>query len=147
MWKRLWAVCRRLVGPWRALDAPGVRGESLAEKHLVGLGYRVIGRNLACRIGEIDLLAQTPDGRIAVVVEVKTREVDPDQPGTRDRRTRPEARVGRRKQAKLAALADWAVKRYGLRDKPVRFDVIGVDLWKDGRTEVRHHVGAFESPY
>jgi hypothetical protein len=32
-----------------------------------------------------------------------------------------------------------------LTDRPIRFDVIGVDLVKGGEPRVRHHVGAFES--
>lgn len=49
----------------------GARGEALAAEFLERKGFRILERNLASRIGEIDLLAR--DGDTLVIVEVKTQ--------------------------------------------------------------------------
>jgi putative endonuclease len=118
------------------------RGERVAEAHLKKSGYRILARNLRNAHGEIDLLAEAADRRTIVVVEVKS-----SIPGSHPGNPRPEVRVGIHKQRKLAALAMQMVRRYKLQDRPVRFDVIGVDLVEKGEPVVRHHVAAFESPW
>ncbi|MFA9479288.1 YraN family protein [Phycisphaerales bacterium AB-hyl4] len=114
----------------------GRRGERAAAKHLKRVGYRVVARNLRCKVGEIDLLAEAPDGRTVVVVEVKAG---------RGGALPPEIRVGAAKQRKLTQLAVRLIRRYRLHDRPMRFDVVGVDLPDRGKPTIRHHVGAFES--
>ncbi|MEX0653346.1 MAG: YraN family protein [Phycisphaeraceae bacterium] len=114
----------------------GGRGERVAAKHLKRQGYRVVARNLRCKVGEIDLLAEAPDGRTVVVVEVKAGRGGP---------LPPEVRVGAAKQRKLVSLAVQLVRRHRLHRRPIRFDVIGVDLPARGKPVVRHHVGAFEA--
>lgn len=117
-------------------------GEHLAAQHLKRGGYRVLSRNLRNRFGEIDILAEAPDQRTLLIVEVKTS-ASRDSP--RDA-VPPEVHVNHRKQRKLVALACQVARRYELTDRPIRFDVIGVDLTPDGRDAViRHHPGAFES--
>ncbi len=49
----------------------GRLGEAVAEKYLVGKGYRILGKNWACRWGELDLIAEKNDALI--FVEVKYR--------------------------------------------------------------------------
>ena len=116
--------------------ALGRRGERLAARHLKRQGYRILGRNLRSRLGEIDLAALAPDGRTLVIVEVKAG---------RGRGPRPEVHVNGRKQRKLVALAVDLVRRHGLTDRPVRFDIVAVD-WPHGQPPtVRHHIGAFQS--
>lgn len=54
----------------------GRRGEDLATKYLLDLGWQVLHRNWRCPAGEIDITAIQPDptfGSIAVAVEVKYR--------------------------------------------------------------------------
>jgi putative endonuclease len=122
----------------------GVKGERVAAKHLRRAGYRILGRNLRNRFGEVDILAEAPDRRTVVIVEVKSATV-----GERTHsgaRFFPEVHVDFRKRKKLAMLAGQMVRRYKLADRPVRFDVVGVDIGVGGSVEVRHHVGAFESP-
>jgi len=121
---------------------PAARGERLAERHLRKQGYRILARNLRNAHGEIDILAEAPDRKTIVVVEVKS-----STPGSHAGNPRPEVRVNLHKQKKLAALAMQLVRRYRLQDRPVRFDVIGVDMPAKGDAVVRHHVAAFESPW
>jgi putative endonuclease len=135
MWARLLSILR--IRP-ESLDA---RGERLAATHLRKLGYRIVARNISNAHGEIDIVAEAPDRRTIVVVEVKS-----SLPDSHRDNPRPEVRVNERKQRKLAALAMQLVRRYKLHDRPVRFDVVGVDLpGKGEKPVIRHHVAAFES--
>ncbi|MFN3165727.1 MAG: YraN family protein [Phycisphaeraceae bacterium] len=133
------AYLQRLVG--KPPINPGRVGERLAERHLKKQGYRLVARNLRSRLGEIDLLMVAPDRRTIVFIEVKTAE-----PGRRSS-VPPEHRVGRHKQRKIAQLAARLIARHKLAGRPVRFDVVGVDLHDARDAEVRHHVAAFESPW
>jgi putative endonuclease len=116
----------------------GDRGEAAAARHLRRSGYRILGRNLRDRLGEIDLLAEHRASGTVCIVEVKAA-VSEDPP--------PEVHVNRAKQRKLTILARSLVQRRGLADRPIRFDVIGV-VWPEGAREparLTHHEGAFEA--
>lgn len=136
---------RRIVDWFRRLTpgtpgnpgTPGAQGEAIAARHLQKGGYRILGRNLRNRYGEIDILAQAPDGRTIVVVEVKTAEESSPH-------RRPEERVNRHKQRRLVALAGQFARKLNLTGHPIRFDVIAIELTAPEPT-VRHHQGAFES--
>ena len=117
----------------------GRRGEHIAADFLKRAGYKIVGMNTRLPAGEIDLLAETADGKTIVVVEVKTSA----WAGKTD--TPPEVHVNRAKERKLAVLASQAVQRFGWRERVVRFDVIGVVLAEGKPPVVRHHPGAFES--
>lgn len=128
---------------WDALTLsadPARRGEQLAARFLRREGYRILARNLRSRLGEIDILAEAPDRRTIGVVEVKT-----SLPDSHADNPRPEVRVNLHKQRKLVALASQIARQYRLTDRPIRFDVIGVDLKHDGTATIRHHPAAFES--
>jgi len=147
-WGWVDAARRRIARP-RSL---GERGERAAAAYLRKRGYRIRARNLTLKMGEIDLLADAPDGRTLVVVEVKA--------GRRDD-IRPEVHVNTAKQRQLARLASHLVARFKLDDRPVRFDVIAVVFPPEapagahpestpqriarGEPEIRHHEHAFES--
>jgi len=128
---------------WRRRNDTGPRGERIAARHLKSNRYRILARNLRNRFGEVDLLAEAPDGRTLVIVEVKSRQLRPGDDAT----TRPEVHVNTAKQRKLAALATQIARTHRLTDRPIRFDVIGVDIPPAGKAIVRHHEGAFTSPY
>lgn len=119
----------------------GEQGERFAEKHLKKQGYKAIARNLRTRLGEIDLLMLGPDKRTLVFVEVKTAKAN------RKSSIPPEHRVGPRKQRKIAALAAQLIAKHKLTGRPIRFDVVGVDLHDQREPDIRHYVGAFESPW
>lgn len=129
----------------RAMFSPsvGARGERVAARYLRRRGYRVVARNLRGRFGEIDLLAEAPDGRTLVVVEVKAAAPADGEPAAPE--LRPEVHVNPVKQRKLAALAAQLVRRLKLADRPVRFDVIAVELPRGAQPLIRHHEAAFES--
>lgn len=140
------ARARQLLG----LGGVGSRGERIAARALRKSGYRILGRNLRNRVGEVDLLAMTSDGSCMVLVEVKSRELgrghEPNNQARFDS-YRPEVRVGSAKRNKLAALAVQLARKHNLPGLAWRFDVVGVDLGPGRRAAVRHIAGAFESPY
>jgi len=125
----------------REPDSPAARGEKIAEKYLRSLRYKRLARNLRLRHGEIDLLMLTPDRQTLVFVEVKTALPD------RSSQVPPELRVGKHKQQKIAQLAATLVRKRGLVGRPIRFDIVGVDLHHDREADVRHYPAAFESPW
>jgi putative endonuclease len=62
----------RFVAIRRAAERRGRRGEFVATLLLIAKGYRILGRRVRTRAGEIDLVARSPLG-ILCFVEVKTR--------------------------------------------------------------------------
>ena len=91
----------------------GRRGEALAALFLRCKGYRILGRRVKTRAGEVDLVAQSPSG-IVCFVEVKARPAEG---------LAAEA-VGVRQRARIARAAElYLAGKPGTR---VRFDVITV---------------------
>ncbi len=124
------------LGRFRNTDPTGRRGERIAAKWLRRNRYRIIGRNVSVGVGEADIVCIAPDGRTLVIIEVKTRkQSDKAQPP-------PEASVGAQKQHKLRLVARAIARRPGFESRPVRIDVIGVELPVKGRPIVRHHASA-----
>jgi putative endonuclease len=121
------------------LDGPvGAVAERRVASHLKRRGYRVLAQNVRNRFGEIDIVAEAPDGRTIAIVEVKASESALDDPP-------PELRVNAFKQRKLVALACQLARRYDLTDRPIRFDVAGVLLEPGQEPVIRYHEAAFES--
>ena len=116
--------------PRRAL---GRRGESLAAHHLKGLGYSILERNFRTSLGEIDLIAR--EGDLLIFVEVKTKKTGSFTP--------PELSVDRRKQKKLATLAQEYLAREGEKKWDARFDVVAVTLPTGGKPQISHIPDAF----
>jgi putative endonuclease len=117
-------------------DPLGERGENAAAKYLRNQGYKIIGRNFRCGVGEIDIVAR--DGKTLVFVEVKTR-VD-DMPT-------PEEQVNPTKQHQITKAAKFYLSRYGTPQPPARFDVVAI-VWPTGRNPtIRHTKDAFEATF
>jgi putative endonuclease len=133
------SLLARLAAFFRVETPLGRRGEHAAAEFLKRAGYTIVGMNVRLPAGEIDLVAQAPDGKTIVVVEVKTSAWDGKTA------TPPEVHVNRAKERKLADLASQLVKRNNWGDRPVRFDVVGVVLAPGRPPVVRHHPAAFES--
>lgn len=119
--------------------ATGSRGERLAEKHLRKQGYRVLRRNARLPGGEIDLLCEAPDKRTIVLVEVKARRLTPGEAPP------PEAAITHEKAAKLRRLGERLKRANGWTDRPMRIDVVAVELPPRGEKRppvIRHHENA-----
>jgi putative endonuclease len=100
----------------------------LAEDHLRGLGYDIVGSDVKTPIGQLDLVAR--DGDTLVFVEVKTRA------GTGF--GLPQEAVDPRKIRKLQQLALAYLQRSPHRG-PIRFDVVGIVV-KGGRPVRLDHI-------
>jgi len=92
----------------------GRHGEALAALLLRCKGYRILGRRVRTRAGEIDLVAKSPSG-IVCFVEVKTRPADGLAAES----------VGQRQRARIVHAAELYLAGRAAA-KGVRFDVITV---------------------
>lgn len=119
----------RLRGP-----QAGEAGESLACRHLEGLGYRILARNFRCRSGEIDVIAR--DGDVTVFVEVK------DRGGRSHGEGHESVTLGKRRRVVRAARLYAA--SHGLSEQPIRFDVVSIERGSGGDA-IRHDQSAFDS--
>jgi putative endonuclease len=113
--------------------ARGIEGEAVALGFLRDAGYRSIERNVRTRFGEIDLVMEHA-GTI-VFVEVRSR--------ASFRFGTALESVDRRKQQRLARLAESYLSHHRLEGRRARFDVVAVE-WQDGVPNVRHVANAFE---
>jgi len=111
-------------------------GEHVATAHLIRQGYALVARQWRCAAGEIDLLMR--DGATLVFIEVRTRRGD--------RSGAAEESLGRRKQARLSALAYTYLAEHGTpADQLWRIDVVAIDVDRSGRVSgVRHIRDAIE---
>ena len=108
----------------------GSETEARASEYLKRQGLRILTKNYRCRLGEIDLIAEEPDGTI-VFAEVKYRRTDASG--------FPEEAVDFRKQETIRRTALWYLtERRMSPDSAMRFDVIAMDS-----TEIRWHKNAF----
>ena len=113
----------------------GRRGEDLAVKLLCREGYRIVGRNVRCGLGEIDVVAR--DGATLCFIEIKTR--------LSARFGWPEEAVSPWKRMRLVRLANWYTARYRMTEARIRFDVVSILLSPDGSpTRTRLIKSAFE---
>jgi putative endonuclease len=125
----------------RVRSGPGVRahrsgadGEDQAVRFLQELGFRILERNFRTRFGEVDIIAA--DGGVIVFVEVKRRESAAH--GTAAEFVSPA------KMRRVVSAARVYAARNGLSEKPIRFDVVAIDV-VEGREQLRHHRGAFDA--
>jgi putative endonuclease len=114
----------------------GNRSERAAARFLKGLGYRVLVRNYACPLGELDLIAL--DQSCIVFVEVRST-------GEGDS-ARAAASVDDRKQKQLTKLAVHFLQAKKLLNQAARFDVLAVS-WPADHSEpaIVHYQNAFEA--
>jgi putative endonuclease len=106
---------RRRAGPdeRRARLRRGRFAEMLAAAALMAKGYRIVGRNVKTRAGEIDIIAVR--GERLAFVEVKRRLTHGDV----------EAAVGPRQAARIRAAADyWLAKRPRYQQHVQGFDLV-----------------------
>ena len=111
----------------------GREGESAAAAYLKKKKYRIIGMNYACRLGEIDLIAENRDS--VVFVEVKRRK--------NARFAEAREFVTKAKQRRLAATASLWLMQNPTAKQP-RFDVIEVYQTDSAVHSINHIENAFE---
>lgn len=108
----------------------GLTGERLASDFLKKKGYKLIGHNFLIRGGEIDLIVQ--DHETVVFVEVKTR------------RTKayglPEEAVTSYKIAFLKRASQFYCARYNLFNRPLRIDVVVIELNPTNQVDRIEHI-------
>ena len=139
---RLFRLFRLFRRRRRSPGALGRRAERRAARYLQRRGLRVLARNLRTPAGEIDLVCEDPGTACLIFVEVRcvasrggpTRAVDAVTPAKA-------RQVGR---AATSWLSGRAARRLGACDRPIRFDVVGVDA-RSGALE--HIEDAFTSAW
>lgn len=137
----LHALSRLFRKPENGTAFIGRRGEDAAARYLKRRGLRILDRNVRLSRGEIDLVCEPDDGSMLILVEVKAREVKrgfdaPFAPA--------EEAVDREKRERLVELALELKRRHRRLDRPVRIDVVGVDLFAPGTWRERVKLRYFE---
>jgi putative endonuclease len=113
-------------------QALGARGEDDVMKYLQQRGCIILDRNWRIKEGEIDLVAQSPDGEI-IFVEVKSR--------SSRKFGDPLEAVNPVKAQRLQRLAlAWLVTHSAF-GRPFRIDCAGVLYSIDGRNEIDYREG------
>jgi putative endonuclease len=114
----------------------GNRSERAATSFLKRLGYRIVARNYATSLGELDLVAV--DHSVVVFVEVRSTETAEIE--------RPAFSVDAAKQRQLTTLGLQFLQTHRLMGRPSRFDVLAVS-WPPGQREPKivHYRHAFEA--
>ena len=74
------------------------------------------------------------DGKL-IFVEVKTR--------TSEELAKAQDAVNRRKQARMFRVSQNFCRKYKIKDRPLRFDVVAIMLGQKGKPEIRHYENAF----
>lgn len=113
--------------------AKGALGEQAAASFLENLGYRIIERNWRCRSGEMDLIASRED--TLVFIEVRSR--SSSNYGT------PAESITARKITQVRQTAAVYLHMNGIRDIPIRFDMISVRLIDETAVVTEHIIEAF----
>lgn len=106
----------------------GRYGEQLVVTYLQNNGYQIVETNWRCSIGEIDIVAQKEN--TLVFVEVRSRHTENTEQSFES--------VNKRKQTKLAALANKYIDVHKLDEVNWRIDVIGVAVPRSGKAIIEH---------
>ncbi|MCC6848169.1 MAG: YraN family protein [Deltaproteobacteria bacterium] len=111
----------------------GRDGEGRAAAFLAARGFTIVARNVRAPTGEIDLVAL--DGETLVFCEIRTRR-SRGQGGALES-------VTPAKQRRVVRVAEWFLAaRPALRDRPIRFDVVAIDV-RGGAAAIVHVPNAF----
>lgn len=94
----------------------GFEYEKIAGKYLEEHGYEILEYNFYSRHGEIDIIAK--HGEYLVFVEVKYRD--------NDKKGDPLEAISMQKQRTISKCALYYLKKNGMQDVSVRFDVVGI---------------------
>lgn len=108
----------------------GIEGEMTAHDYLVGIGAKILARNVTLAGAEIDIIAVIEG--VYAFIEVKRR--------TSTRYGRPAEAVSPAKMRKIIRAASMYLAMSGISDCPVRFDII--ELLPGS---INHIPGAFDA--
>ncbi len=118
---RWWQATRDSFRQLGATHPKGMAAEEYAASWLTRQGFRLVARNVRTAVGEIDVIAE--EGETLCFIEVKARAGDECGDSL--------SAVTPAKQRRLArAAASYLALRHV--DRPIRFDVLGLDLGADG---------------
>ena len=106
----------------------GRYGEQLAMKYLLVAGYEIVTTNWRCSHGEIDIIAKKDNA--IIFVEVRSRHAENTEASFES--------VNKRKQIKLATLANDYIDAHNLDNMIWRIDVIGVAIPRSGDAIIEH---------
>lgn len=111
----------------------GLAAEQLAAEHLQARGVKILGRNLRCKAGELDLVCL--DDGILAVVEVRQRG-SADYGGAL-------ASVTWAKQRKIIRATQFLSREKNWSHVPLRFDVVAIEGLPEGAHRVEWIKDAF----
>ena len=114
----------------------GKSGESIAIKHLIQNGYRILERNYRNDLGEIDIIAQDKD--TLVFIEVKARRSY--------RFGDPKYSITQKKQRKISMVALSYLKATKQERAKARFDVVAIGPGED-HSDIEIVRNAFDLAY
>jgi|JFJP01.2.fsa_nt_gi putative endonuclease len=112
----------------------GIKGEEIAQQHIINKGYTILETNWHYRNKEIDIIAI--DKKTLVILEVKTRTYGENLPKL------PEESVGKAKQKNLIEAANAYVEMKEI-ELEVRFDIISVTFFSEIKQKIEHIEDAF----
>lgn len=113
----------------------GLAAEQLAAEHLQARGVKILGRNLRCKAGELDLVCL--DDGILAVVEVRQRG-SADYGGAL-------ASVTWAKQRKIIRATQFLSREKNWSHVPLRFDVVAIEGLPEGAHRVEWIKDAFRA--
>jgi putative endonuclease len=114
----------------------GIAAERVAADFLGVRGLEILARNLRCRTGELDLVCL--DRGVLVIVEVRLREHLEFGGALASVTWEKRRKIIRTTQYFLGRRTDW-------RDRPIRFDVLGVQGQPDGTHRIAWIKDAFRA--
>jgi putative endonuclease len=111
------------------------KGEELAAQILTDKGYEIIVRNYRYEHGEIDIIANDPDSKCTVFVEVKSRR--------NLEYGEPEYAITKAKQRQIRKIAELYLFEKEIKELDCRFDVVAI-LFEDFKNpSINHYENAF----
>jgi len=105
----------------QAAERRGRTAETIAAWWLRLQGWRIVGRRIRTRLGEVDLIARR--GRIVAFVEVKARATDAEL----------DLAIDHHRLRRVAAAANALAPRYARSGEDIRIDVILLCPWRRPR--------------
>lgn len=114
----------------------GGAAEDLAVQHLQSSGYRIRDRNVPCRVGELDIVAEKGDVLVIVEVRMKSNDASGD----------PSETVLGMKQRRVVKATLYYLQQERLDDVVIRFDVIAVH-GRGANATVEHIEDAFDAGF